>query len=185
MDQSDAGGDGFGGGFGIEGDGKGGGGTQAQAPEPEAPRASPLIESEALRERAERAEERASALEAEVESLGAALEETRAALDACERRHALDLALVESDVIDIETARLLAELAIDEAETGDVALAVEDVRRRKPFLFRHRSPIASGAMGGRTGGAGALTESEEAERAARSGDRGALLRYLRARRSGN
>lgn len=184
MNESEFPGGGFGGGFDISDGGKDPGGREAASPEPESDRGSPLIEAEALRERAERAEEQAAALEAQVESLGTALEETRAALDACERRHALDLALVESDVIDIETARLLAELALDEAETGDVALAVEDVRRRKPFLFRLRSPIASSAMSGR-GGGGSLTESEEAERAARSGDRGALLRYLRARRGGN
>jgi hypothetical protein len=66
----------------------------------------------------------------------------------------------------------------------DVELAVEELRRSKPYLFRRRAALA-GAMPARSRGAGAQSTDEAAETAAASGDRRDLLNYLRLRRNGS
>lgn len=144
-------------------------------------------------------EHRVSALEAKVSELSSTLAQTREALDSAERRHKIDLALVEADTLDLETARLLTELAVQQMDSADITFAISDLKRRKSFLFRApgsptptpppppsgRSAIRlAGVMGAREPAAqppsplaGAATE------ALATGDRAALLRYLRARRS--
>ncbi len=138
-------------------------------------------------------EDRVSSLESKVNELVGTLAQTREALDAAERRHQIDLALVEADTVDLETARLLTEVAVSQMDDRDVALAVRDLRQRKPFLFKAgaktdprtgsaRTSRHLGAMGAR----GPATQQSPlkafATEAAATGDRAALLRYLRARR---
>jgi hypothetical protein len=65
-------------------------------------------------------------------------------------------------------------------EAPDLARAVADLKRRKPFLFR--SVPRRAAMGAEPGEGEAPLESAAAE-ARQSGDRSALLRYLRLKRS--
>lgn len=116
-------------------------------------------------------------VEEELAGLRAALAACRAALDQAERRHEIELALLRADALDMETARVMTEALVAQMSEPDVARAVEDLRRRKPFLFRAKRPPAGmgapGAVGSGVGG--------EANAAAR-GDRAALLRFLRARR---
>jgi hypothetical protein len=138
-------------------------------------------------------EDRVASLESKVNELVSTLAQTREALDAAERRHQIDLALVEADAVDLETARLLTELAVSQMDDRDVALAVRDLRQRKPFLFKNAAksdPRAGGARPTRHLGAmGARDTTNQpsplrnfANEAAQTGDRTALLRYLRARR---
>jgi hypothetical protein len=64
----------------------------------------------------------------------------------------------------------------------DVKAAVAELRRTKPFLFR--STTKASAMSGRVQTKTNTSDIDElAEEARDSGDRGALLRYLRARRA--
>ncbi len=119
--------------------------------------------------------------EEKVAELEAQLAAAREAIDASERRHAIDMALVEADAIDLESARLLTEMAVARMDEKDVALAVSDLRKRKPFLFRERGTVTLGAAMGAT--AGAAHPADAARDEAKSGDRRALLKYLRARRS--
>ncbi len=121
-------------------------------------------------------------VEEELAGLRAALAACRAALDQAERRHEIELALLRADALDMETARVMTEALVAQSPTPDVARAVEDLRRRKPFLFRAKRPTA-GMGAGVAGGAGGMGVGmgSEANAAAR-GDRGALLRFLRARR---
>ncbi len=138
----------------------------------------------AERERAQQAEQAAQALRDRLSEAESALAQAREALDAAERRHQIDLLLIESETVDLESARLLTELALGQMPERDVATAVGELRRRKPFLFRSRR---GGAMAGAAMSAAATAgdpAEEAAEEAARTGDRGALLRYLRARRGG-
>lgn len=126
-----------------------------------------------------------SALEAKVSELEKALSLSRESLDAAERRHQIDLALVEAEAIDLETARLLTELAVQAMDSKDVRAAVNELKSRKGFLFRSSSPTSGrnrGAMGAREHTGNGSTLRSAAEAAAASGDRGDLLRYLRARR---
>lgn len=138
----------------------------------------PLSELLRARQRAEQAEARAAQLSERVSELESTLAQTREALDAVERRQRIDRALMEADAHDLESARLLTEVALGAGEDTEIDAAVADLRRRKPFLFRSRSARAAPASQRATD---AL--STAAEHAARTGDRRALLRYLELRRT--
>ena len=131
--------------------------------------------------------EEASALLERIAALEAQLSQAHEALDASERQRAIDLALIESDAVDVETARLLTEIAVTQMDEPDVALAVSELKLRKPFLFRRGRSGGVSAMGalGPVDHAGSVNGLEEAAEAAMaSGDRSSLLTYLRMRRAG-
>ncbi len=111
------------------------------------------------------------------------LERTR---DAVERRHAIDLALIEADAVDLESARLLTEVAVASMSDADAKAAVADLKKRKPFLFRSRTPSPTSSAASMSSAparrADSAADHAASEAAARAGDRRALLRYLRARR---
>jgi hypothetical protein len=123
-------------------------------------------------------------LEARVAELQTELSQAREALDAAERRHQVDLLLIEAEAIDLESARLLTELAINQSRSTDLRGAVGDLRRRKPFLFRARHAGVASRASATLGPASPPTDpaDEAAQEAASTGDRTALLRYLRAKR---
>jgi hypothetical protein len=161
-------------------EGNGGGGDERRVPVGEAIR---------YRKRAQEAEGRAGTLEARVRELEETLASARETMDSLERRHEIDLTLMRAEAVDLETSRLLTELTVAEMDEPDVGAAVAELRRRKPFLFRKnagdRPGSVSAAMSGRARQAGVVDRLEDAaDVAARTGDRGALLRYLRARRGG-
>ena len=101
---------------------------------------------------------------------------------ALERRQKIDAHLAGSDVVDLEVARLLTEAAVTQMDEPDVALAVKDLRRDKPYLFRPHKPTGAAAMGERFDFDPLPDQADSATRAA-AGDRRALDRYLRLRRS--
>lgn len=113
------------------------------------------------------------------------LDALRTALDSAERRRCIERALLQADAIDLETATLLTEAAVSNAAVpptdADVASAVTDLRRRKPFLFARRTPrTATMAPKPANPNADRLALTREQ---ATTGDRSALLRYLKLRRS--
>jgi hypothetical protein len=108
------------------------------------------------------------------------LAQAREALDAAERKHAIERELWAQGALDVETAALLTEAAVAGLSAPDARAAVADLKRRKPFLFR-TPPSAAGAMAGHAAAAGTLDQA--AADARDSGDRRALLRYLRLKRS--
>lgn len=115
------------------------------------------------------------------------LDSLRAALDSAERRRAVERALLEADAIDLETATLLTESAVAQKSSAgaptdaDIGAAVTDLRRRKPFLFARRAPRTS-TMAPSPTNPNANTLALTRDQAA-AGDRSALLRYLKLRRS--
>ncbi|MBL0928434.1 MAG: hypothetical protein IBJ11_12415 [Phycisphaerales bacterium] len=130
----------------------------------------------------------AAELEDKVRALEASLAQARAALDAAERRHRIDLELIEADASDLEAARLLTEAAVAAMPEADVKAAVADLRARRPYLFRPRAGGLWRANATRAAGPPEPAEpaghspADLARAAALTGDRRALLRYLRARR---
>jgi hypothetical protein len=146
-----------------------------------------IAEAARLRAAAQQADARIRELEENAATLTDQLAQAREAIDHVEKRHQIDMMLVESDTIDIESARLLAELAVQQMPGKDIRAVIDDLRRRKPALFRARPPAPStpGPMSPapRSSPSESLLESA-AEEAATTGDRNALLRYLRARRGG-
>lgn len=139
-------------------------------------------EAAAWRSRAVAAEGHLRDLEAKLVECEKNLAATREALDAAERRRRIERELVEADAIDLESALLLTEAAVASMPDRDVALAVRDLRRRKPFLFRGGSARAPAMAGATRGGGGDLGHAAEAARV--NGDRESLLRYLRMKRVG-
>lgn len=131
--------------------------------------------------RARRAERQAAALESELATLRNQLEHSRADLAEQSRSHELDLALSAAGAIDYDTARLLADRTSRESPETSPRECVAQLVRKKPFLFRP-APSRHSAMSARSDDShGPLLSA--AERAAATGDRAALLDYLRARRS--
>ena len=125
-------------------------------------------------------EARLAAIQRELESTQSLLTQAREALDAAERRRSIERQLAEQGAIDVETASLLTEAAVAGMEKPDLARAVGELKKRKPFLFR--SPARRSAMAAEPGEGDAPLVSAAAEARA-SGDRSALLRYLRLRRA--
>ncbi|MHB1156092.1 MAG: hypothetical protein ACYC26_04555 [Phycisphaerales bacterium] len=159
-----------------------GAGPASEDDEPSA-KLVPVAESIRYRKRAQQAEQRLRELQSQHQQLQGRLELARRTIDAVERRQKIDQMLVESDAVDLEAARLLTELAVEQMDEPDVAAAVEELRQRKPYLFRRRH---SGGGGGAAlsprprNSSGVLDDA--AEQASQSGDRRDLLRYLRLRR---
>lgn len=147
------------------------------------PASDPSASPDRWRKRALEAESKIADLEKRLGELEAALEQSRTAQATIERKRQIDRALAEAQPIDLETAALLTESALDQMQTPDVAAAIGELRRRKPWLFREsRAATPTAAM---AASADPAMEQERLDdgliRAARSGDRRALLRYLRSR----
>lgn len=97
-----------------------------------------------------------------------------------ERQSRMDALLAEADVVDLEAARLLTEAAVMQMDEEDLELAVEDLRKHRPYLFR-RVALDSGQ--GVMGEESETSVDGAAQRARASGHRRDLLAYLRLRRS--
>ncbi len=139
----------------------------------------PASESIRYRRRAQAAEQEARQLREALDKANASLRDTTDALESVERRQRVDALLIESDVIDLEAARLLTEAAIATMDEADLGEVVDDLRQRKPYLFKRNE--TGRAMSARPRHPGPGTD-DAAELAARTGDRADLLEYLRKRR---
>ncbi|MCC6681761.1 MAG: hypothetical protein IT445_12740 [Phycisphaeraceae bacterium] len=139
----------------------------------------PVTEAIRYRKRAQAAEQQLESTRSKLDELASQLDEAQQTIGALERRQRIDAMLAESDVVDMEAARLLTERAVLEMDEPDVKLAVQDLQRCKPYLFRRTrtSRSISPAVEDQP------THTEHAAAEARaSGDRRDLLRYLRLRR---
>jgi len=141
----------------------------------------PVTEAIRYRKRAQAAEHQVGELNGQLEQLQHQLNQTQQTVTHLERRQQIDGLLADADAVDLDTARLLTERAVAQMDEPDIKLAVDDLRRTKPYLFHHRTPSASGAMAARDDGTETQTQAA-AERAVSSGDRRDLLNYLRLRR---
>ncbi|TVS09484.1 MAG: hypothetical protein EA423_00070 [Phycisphaerales bacterium] len=124
-------------------------------------------ELETLRERLGRTESR--------------LAEAQRSADELRRRRDFERELAHASPVDLETARLVAESIARERGIEDAAEAVREAVAAKPFLFASREPsgVMAPELDARPAG-GSIRDA--AEEAMRTGDRRAVLRYLRARR---
>ena len=151
---------------------------QTQAPD----KLVPVSEAIRYRKRAQTAEQQLEELNEKVRAISAELDEANQTIHSLERRQQVDALLMDADAIDLEAARLLTEQAVTTMDEPDVELAVRDLRRHKPYLFRRRSDTTNSAMAPNIPSHGPDPAEQAAEQAARSGDRRDLLRYLRLRR---
>ncbi|GAB4384306.1 MAG: hypothetical protein Kow0022_06460 [Phycisphaerales bacterium] len=175
------GGSGAAGGVGDIASGAGGAGDAQGKDDPVASPAGASVSEELVwKARAIRAETRVSELEQRIAEIESQLEQLRAANARAERERELEVELGMAEAIDIETARLLAEHLMAADESMSIADAVAHLRQTKPFLFR-TSPRRT-VMSGQVTPSGRDVLEDLADEARSSGDRTALLRYLRARR---
>lgn len=142
----------------------------------------PVNEAIRYRKRAQAAEQQLGTIRRQLDAAQQRCEQAEQTVGSLERRQRIDELLAEADAIDIEAARLLTEVAVQSMDEPDIAEAVDDLRRHKPYLFREEQQGAGGlALAPRMDGVDdplALA----AEQAQHSGDRRDLLRYLRLRR---
>lgn len=154
------------------------------------PEVTPDLNPEPTPQRSADWQQRAEAAEQELEQARTRLAEldgeltaSREAITALERRQRIDALLSESDAVDLEAARLLTEAAVAQMDDPDVKLAVEDLRKHKPYLFRRTATAtpATGAMAPHVDDDPPAQQA--AQRAAATGHRTDLLKYLRLRRN--
>lgn len=169
----------IGGGGTGEGGGVEGGGETINASTPGGPRVSEEVEWKA---RALQAEQQVEALREQVAALEGELAGEREAVDEAERQREIERQLREARAIDLETARLLTESAVAGMDEPDVARAVAELRKSKPFLFAPSVGAGTGVMAGHIAHGGKNELACAAQDARSSGDRRALLRYLRLKR---
>ena len=141
--------------------------------------------------RLEEAEAEIEALRARVVELEADLASALDGREAMEQTHAIEKAVTKAGAIDHETACLLVSLAID-AGAESVTSALAGVMESKPYLFGPGGShgVGSRCVAGRSLGVASMPSAPApeplelaAKEAGRTGDRSALLRYLRLRRS--
>lgn len=155
--------------------------SPTQAP-PDQDKLVPVTEAIRYRKRAQSAEQQLTEMQAQLDETQQRYEQAEQMIDAMERRQRIDALLAEADAVDIDAARLLTEAAVRSMDEPDVAEAVNDLRRHKPFLFHPDSTSANGlALAPQIEGQDDPL-AQAAERAQHSGDRRDLLRYLRLRR---
>ncbi|MCA9302513.1 MAG: hypothetical protein KC996_00175 [Phycisphaerales bacterium] len=164
----------------VDGGQQFGGGGGGEAVETRPPVSPELLEEE------QEAQAEIAELKRTVASLREELAAANEAVAAVERRSQIEQEVSRANAVDLETACLLTEVAIAGMDEPDVAIAVRELRSKKPFLF------AGGSGAKRTGGSlmSAMVQRGRSEdldtmagEARASGDRGALLRYLQARRA--
>ena len=133
-------------------------------------------------QRALAAESTTTQLQSKLDELTASLAQAQQAATTSERRREIDAQLTQAQAIDLESTRLLTEAAIAQSPAPDIPKAIADLKKRKSFLFRPARPQAS-AMSA-TGKPAPHDElAQIAEHARTTGDKRALLQYLRARRA--
>lgn len=168
----------------IGGGGSIGGGSEGGEPAPTGQSPSParaaVSEELVWKARAVRAESRVGELEARITQIEQEMEELRTSNAQQQRERDLEIELALAEAIDVETARLLVDRVMDADESIDVPAAVAEVKRAKPFLFR--GSTRRSVMSGQAIPEGRDVLASLADEARLSGDRAALLRYLRARR---
>jgi len=142
----------------------------------------PVSEAIRYRKRAQTAEQSLEDITDELQALQTKLDEAGQTITVLERRQKMDALLTESDSVDLEAARLLTEHAVALMDEPDIKLAIEDLKRSKPYLFRRRAQRGATSMPPSIGHEGQDPADLAADQAMQSGDRRDLLRYLRLRR---
>lgn len=122
----------------------------------------------------------AADLARQLDEARASVAERDATITQLERRMRIDELLREADAIDLESARLLTEAAVQAMDEPDVETAVNELRARKPMLFAAKQPRAFAQSANEIDTDDAANQA--AAEAHASGNRRDLLRYLRLRR---
>ncbi len=148
----------------------------------ETERRGPVAQAMRYRKRAQQAEQELTQVKSRMDEMQSQLTASKQTIDQLERRQRIEAELAEEEALDVEAARLLTEVAVQQMREPDVKLAVADLKRHKPWLFGQKRPATAGAMPARSMSAQKPEALVAAETAASTGDRRDLLRYLKLRR---
>ncbi len=100
-----------------------------------------------------------------------------------ELRQEIDQYLTDSQTVDLEVTRLLTESAISLMKDPDIRKSIDELKRRKPYLFKQSQTDNRGAMGRRVSQFREDSAENAAQKAITTGNRRDLLSYLRLKRS--
>ncbi len=142
----------------------------------------PVAQAMRYRKRAQQAEQELAMVKSKLDEMQSQLSASKQTIDQLERRQRIEAELAEEEALDVEAARLLTEVAVQQMREPDVKLAVADLKRHKPWLFGQKRGATAGAMPARKMSAQVPEALVAAEKAASTGDRRDLLRYLKLRR---
>jgi len=158
--------------------------VQTDTDTPGEPAGHPAVsEARKYRKRAQAAEQQLAQLQDEVQNKANKLIELEQQVQHLEQTSRIDQLLVQSDAVDLDAARLLTAIAVDQMDQPDVDAAVAELRRTKPFLFRARTHTSS-ALSARPDTPTVHHDMEDAaDEASATGNRTDLLRYLRLKRT--
>lgn len=170
------------------GAGESGDGEELNAAATTRPPVSPENE---WRARAIAAEEGLKQAQAALQQLQAQFDQHKSETAAGERRRQINAAATQASAVDVELVAMLVEAQLAQTPDADIARVVTDLKRGKPFLFASGDTIARPPTTSTAAGAAASTTAptndtltRKADEARATGDRRALLGYLRARRGG-
>jgi len=126
--------------------------------------------------------------------LRATLEEANKTLASLKRERQITRALFEAGAVDLDIGGVLVERELAAKPDADLGALIDDLRKRKPLLFRTTVKPASGPVAPASAGPGkpvgaAMSgrpapenpRTAAARRARTTGDRGSLLNYMRLR----
>jgi len=122
-------------------------------------------------------------------------DEHKAQASASERRRQIGAAATQASALDVDLVVMLVEAQLAQTPDADVQRVVADLKRNKPFLFANdpgsrttpttpTAPTPTTAAGAAVSAAASASDAllRKADEARATGDRRALLGYLRARR---
>jgi hypothetical protein len=148
----------------------------------------PVSPENEWRARAIAAEEGLKQAQAALQQLQTQFDDHKSQTAAGERRRQINAAATQAHSVDVDLVVMLAEAQLAQTPDADIARVVADLKRSKPFLFAATDPAARPPTSTAAGAAASTaaptndTLTRKAEEARASGDRRALLGYLRARR---
>ncbi|MEM6391192.1 MAG: hypothetical protein AAF797_00160 [Planctomycetota bacterium] len=123
-------------------------------------------------------------LNEQLEVLHEQLRQREAQITQLERRQQIDARLTEAHPLDLGTARLLTEAAIQHMDEPDIESAIAELRRDKPWLFRTTGTPQAFPFAPEADPRNEPDPADEAAaHAASTGNRRDLLTYLRLRRN--
>lgn len=135
---------------------------------------------EALAERTQMAHDLADQLRAREAQLG----DLRAKADRLERRGTIERSLAQAGAIDTEALALLVESKLEGDDDATPQRVIAQLQRERPALFRATSRASAISPSHPSQGAPGRAGVERAREEARTtGDRRALMKYLRLRRN--
>jgi|GEM_PF-6343982 len=155
------------------------------APPNATPGRPPVMPDFDWRSRAISAENNLRQTREQLAALQSQIDEHKARIAATQRRADIETLARQAKAVDINVVAALVEHTLASQPDAEVSRVIADLKRTAPFLFASASITSSSAAGAPIAPRDARAEAlaQKADEARASGDKRALLSYLRARRA--